>query len=101
MTNTQLLNSHPSSILAEQEIDYGTLDNNTKNSNSDKVATTKQKNSHTQQFNFRALLRKTGQDLTGESGSTLSRKRVHSESQQVDFRNVLKNHTNPAIEKLK
>lgn len=39
-------------------------------------------------YNFRAFLRKTGQDLT--SGSTLSKKGKNLEATQIDFRNVLK-----------
>ena len=52
-------------------------------------------------FNFRALLRKTGQDLT--SGNTLSRRsRSEAEPQQIDFRKVLKNRNKaPSIENLK
>ena len=51
-------------------------------------------------FNFRALLRKTGQDLT--NGNTLSRKRGHLETRQVDFRNVLRNRTKPpTVDQLK
>lgn len=46
-------------------------------------------------FNFRALLRKTGQDLT--NGNTLSRKRAHLETRQIDFRNVLRNRTKPPM----
>ena len=42
-------------------------------------------------FFCRALLRKTGQDLT--NGSTLSRKRSYLETRQIDFRNVLRNRT--------
>ena len=53
--------------------------------------------------NFRAFLRKTGQDLT--SGNTLSKIR-NNEAKQIDFRNVLrKNHIQPPtkveIEKMK
>lgn len=45
-------------------------------------------------YNFRALLRKTGQDLT--SGNTLSKKReLPPEPAQVDFRNVLRNNQLP------
>lgn len=51
-------------------------------------------------FNFRALLRKTGQDLT--NGSTLSKKKAHLEARQVDFRNVLRNRTSKSsIEQVK
>jgi hypothetical protein len=50
-------------------------------------------------FNFRALLRKTGQDLT--NGSTLSRKRAQIETRQVDFRNVLRNRTKPQMDQVK
>jgi hypothetical protein len=43
-------------------------------------------------YNFRALLRKTGQDLTA---NTLTRYRSNSETKkinQIDFRNVLKSN---------
>ena len=50
-------------------------------------------------FNFRALLRKTGQDLT--NGSTLSKKKANIEARQVDFRNVLRNRTKSSIDQCK
>jgi len=55
-------------------------------------------------FNFRALLRKTGQDLT--SGSTLSKNHANLEAKQIDFRNVLRKNTptkpnNDEVDKMK
>ncbi len=55
-------------------------------------------------YNFRALLRKTGQDLT--SGSTLSRNHTNLEAKQIDFRNVLRKNAatktnNVEIDKMK
>jgi hypothetical protein len=48
-------------------------------------------------YNFRALLRKTGQDLT--SGQTLSKKKEQPpETAQVDFRNVLRNRAKTHID---
>jgi len=60
-----------------------------------KVSKASQSNSHSgetsiaeneaqdSKYNFRALLRKTGQDLT--SGSTLSRNHTNLEAKQIDF----------------
>ena len=46
-------------------------------------------------FNFRALLRKTGQNLS--DGSTLSKQAQLNETKQVDFRNVLKHKRTSVI----
>ncbi len=59
-------------------------------SNSDDKKNNSDEDSETK-YNFRAFLRKTGQDLT--SGSTLSKNRANIEARQVDFRNVLKKNT--------
>ena len=43
-------------------------------------------------YAFHVLLRKTGQDLS--TGQTLSKRRVTNETQQIDFRSVLRSrHT--------
>ncbi len=39
-------------------------------------------------YAFHVLLRKTGQDLT--TGQTISKRRVNTETKQIDFRSVLK-----------
>jgi len=81
-----------------------------------KVSKASQSNSHSgetsiaeneaqdSKYNFRALLRKTGQDLT--SGSTLSRNHTNLEAKQIDFRNVLRKNAatktnNVEIDKMK
>ena len=99
----QQLNYHQQMILQQQQLQQqqqhlqhlqSRLSPNSNCSNQSSSSSSTQSSEFEDQspkFNFRALLRKTGQDLT--NGSTLSRKRNQIETRQVDFRNVLRNRT--------
>ena len=82
--------NHQLQQLGQNRLSPGS--NSSNQSNSSSGASSEFEN-QSPKFNFRALLRKTGQDLT--NGNTLSRKRAHLETRQIDFRNVLRNRTKP------
>ena len=73
--------------------------NSSHQSNSSTTGSNNEFDDQMPKYNFRALLRKTGQDLT--NGSTLSKRRNQIETRQVDFRNVLRNRTKPSMEQVK
>ena len=82
--------NHPLTQLGQNRLSPGS---NSSNQSSSSSGASSEFEDQSPKFNFRALLRKTGQDLT--NGNTLSKKRGYLETRQVDFRNVLRNRTKP------
>jgi hypothetical protein len=97
-TSSSSCQSQHSQQMAQQQSPNGSDSSSSNQSNSSASCTppgemedTTANSRSMPKYNFRALLRKTGKDLT--SGQTLSKKRdeLAAETNQIDFRNVLHN----------